>query len=168
MGGLAKRAESERGADTVPPGVVRNKVINRRTAAVAVAEQQDAVFDVVSRLIYELTRAACLSLRVCASVCVYVRVCLITQLRTTSIRHVARCTMPQHLWGQVLAALCAFHSPSAFQLSFALFSFSAKRFINVTSINKQAAVEKCRERDAAGGSIEQGKISCLTGNMCSL
>lgn len=131
-------------------------------------QQQDAVFTVVSRLIYEHTRAACLSLRVCASVCMYVRVCLITQLRTTSIRHVARCTMPQHLWGQVLAAFCAFHSPSAFLLSFALFSFSAKRFINVTSINKQAAVEKCRERNAGGGCIEQGKISCLTGNMCSL
>jgi len=53
----------------------------------------------------------------------------------------------------------AFHSRLSF-VRFALLYFSAKRFINVTSINKQAAVEKCtkrREGDGRKGERKRGK-----------
>lgn len=66
-------------------GVLRNKVINRRRRR----QQQDAVFDVVSRLIYELTRAPYLSLTLPPSL----SVCL-PDNSIEDNKHTPRCTLP--------------------------------------------------------------------------
>lgn len=74
---------------------------------------------------------------------------LITQLRTASIRHVV-----PHLWASLGLRFVLFIRFSFFLLFFVL---SAKRFINVTSINKQAAVEKFRKRET---DRERGSALC--------